>query len=173
METNFFTAIADMSPTGTWIITISQVDYEKQVVSVLYKENPTKDEQTSLTPIQPLIFRATPQMIDKTFFVDLRQPIELQLEVLVNRSQFLKSITNSEKQDKPKQARDNGLLNGKSDKQKKYEGLLKKVDELEAEGKYREAWMKVPEISEYPENEVFLRKRREELSAKFPPSLFS
>ncbi|MNL88215.1 hypothetical protein D3C87_2177870 [compost metagenome] len=48
-----------------------------------------------------------------------------------------------------------------------------KVDELEKEGKHREAWMKVPDITEFPEKADEIRKRKTELSDKFSaPSLF-
>jgi hypothetical protein len=50
---------------------------------------------------------------------------------------------------------------------------MAKADELEKEGKYREAWMKVPEIPDYPEKADEIRKRKTELSDKFSaPSLF-
>lgn len=50
---------------------------------------------------------------------------------------------------------------------------MAKVDELEKEGKFREAWIKVPDISEYPEKADEIRKRKTSLSDKFAtPSLF-
>lgn len=48
-----------------------------------------------------------------------------------------------------------------------------KADELEKEGKFREAWMKVPDITEFPEKADEIRKRKTSLSDKFAtPSLF-
>ncbi|MCH5689544.1 hypothetical protein LWM68_38130 [Niabella sp. W65] len=47
-----------------------------------------------------------------------------------------------------------------------------KVDELEKEGKHRDAWMKVPDPSEYPEQAEAIRKRKSSLSSKFAPDLF-
>lgn len=50
---------------------------------------------------------------------------------------------------------------------------MAKADELEKEGKFREAWMKVPEITEFPEKADEIRKRKIALSDKFAtPSLF-
>ncbi|MCH5685560.1 hypothetical protein LWM68_15655 [Niabella sp. W65] len=50
---------------------------------------------------------------------------------------------------------------------------MAKADELEKEGKFRDAWVKVPEPTDYPEHAETLRKRRKELSDKFSaPSLF-
>jgi len=44
---------------------------------------------------------------------------------------------------------------------------MAKADELEKEGKFREAWMKVPEITDYPEKADEIRKRKSELSNQF------
>ena len=49
---------------------------------------------------------------------------------------------------------------------------MKKVDELEQQKKFREAWVKVPEPSDFPEQAETLRKRRSALAAKFSPDLF-
>ena len=44
---------------------------------------------------------------------------------------------------------------------------------MEKEGKFREAWIKVPDITEFPEKADEIRKRKTELSNKFAtPSLF-
>lgn len=50
---------------------------------------------------------------------------------------------------------------------------MQKVDELEKEGKHRDAYMKIPSINEYPEREEAIRKRQSSLSAKFAPDLFA
>ena len=58
----------------------------------------------------------------------------------------------------------------------RYNGPFKtpsKVDELEKEGKHRDAWMKVPDPSEYPEQAEAIRKRKSSLSSKFAPDLFA
>ena len=68
----------------------------------------------------------------------------------------------SEKAKKEKEAKD-----------KKFKDSMAKVDELEAAGKFREAWMKVPDAAAFPENADEIRKRKTALSAKFgTPSLF-
>ena len=70
--------------------------------------------------------------------------------------------TKAEKEKKEQEAKD-----------KKFKDSMAKVDELEKEGKFREAWIKVPDIAEYPEKADELRKRKTSLSDKFAtPSLF-
>lgn len=46
------------------------------------------------------------------------------------------------------------------------------ADALEKEGKFKEAWMKIPQPSEFPEKAEEIRSRRAALSAKFSPDLF-
>jgi hypothetical protein len=58
-------------------------------------------------------------------------------------------------------------------KDKKFKDAMAKADELEKEGKFREAWMKVPDVTEFPEKAEEIRKRKTSLSDKFAtPSLF-
>jgi hypothetical protein len=59
-----------------------------------------------------------------------------------------------------------------SPKEKKFLEAMKQVDALEREGKFRDAWCKVPQPSEYPDKAEQLRKRRESLSKQFAPDLF-
>ena len=61
----------------------------------------------------------------------------------------------------------------KEAKDKKFKDGMAKADDLEKEGKFREAWMKVPDITEFPEKADKIRKRKTSLSDKFAtPSLF-
>ena len=57
-------------------------------------------------------------------------------------------------------------------KEMKYRGIMAEVDKLEAAGKYREAWIKVPQASEFPDKAEEIRNRRSSLSAQFSPDLF-
>jgi len=57
-------------------------------------------------------------------------------------------------------------------KEMKYKGIMAEVEKLEAAGKYREAWLKVPKTSEFPDKTEEMQKRRSSLSAKFSPDLF-
>ena len=58
-------------------------------------------------------------------------------------------------------------------KDKKFKDGMAKADELEKEGKFREAWMKVPNPADFPDYADAIRKRKTSLSGKFAtPSLF-
>ncbi|WP_372339320.1 hypothetical protein [Flavobacterium sp. MFBS3-15] len=57
-------------------------------------------------------------------------------------------------------------------KEKKYLEAIAQVDALEAEGKFKDAWSKVPQPSDYPDRADTLRARRASLSKQFAPDLF-
>lgn len=71
--------------------------------------------------------------------------------------------------------KDNILKMGKekTEMQKQYEQAMKKTDELETAGKFKEAWMKVPQADVYPQHSQAIHKRKAELSDKFPIDLFN
>jgi hypothetical protein len=71
--------------------------------------------------------------------------------------------------------KDNALKMGKekTEMQKQYESAMKKTEELETAGKFKEAWMKVPQADLYPEYKDSIHARKAELSDKFPVDLFN
>ncbi len=76
-----------------------------------------------------------------------------------------RSAMEKEKTDREKKA--------KEEKERKFKEAMQKLDTLEKEGKYRDAWMKVPDPLDYPEQAEALRKRRSALAGKFAPDLFA
>lgn len=168
---NFFQSIIALQVAGNWTINIDKADDKNLVVSVRFYNNNIGDEARKKIP--PLILRGTPEEMDEGFFQKIEQPIKTSAQLLTNMEQYLKqqeqakvsSQMNKEKQGKAEKE--------KTDKDKKYEEGMKKADELEAEGKYREAWMKVPDIAQYPEHEEEIRARKSELSKQFAPTFFN
>lgn len=181
MATNFFRGIAALpaSPNSEWVIVIKQIE-KQMIVSVLYKDESCGD--TARTIIPTLNFNDNAQKLDECFFADLLTAITGTVEVHNNMEHYLKEQEaaklqskmekDKENQTKPKKEK-NSEESPKTEKEKKYDNALKQAAELEADGKYQEAWMKVPEPGDYPEQAEFLRHRREELSAHFLPNLFS
>lgn len=86
---------------------------------------------------------------------------------------FLKQIEEVKKQSAMEEEKTEKAKKEKQAKDKKFKDGMAKAYELEKEGKHREAWMKVPDITEFPEKADEIRKRKSELSNKFAtPSLF-
>jgi PRTRC genetic system protein E len=178
METNFFKQLAAIGAQGSYNISIKQTKENTLIVSLLLNNEGCGDNARLLIP--PVVLKGTPEDLDEGFFSTISEPIKVTSELFVNMEAYMKqqeiAIKNS-KIEKDKIAKSVKVVKEEKDErseaQKKYDTLMKKVDDLEAEGKYKEAWMKVPDPSEYPEQAELLRERRSELSSQFAPSLFS
>ena len=92
---------------------------------------------------------------------------------MVDMEKFQKQLDEAKAQSAIEKAKAEKEKKEQEAKDKKFKQAMDKVDELEKEGKFREAWIKVPDIAEYPEKADELRKRKTALSDKFAtPSLF-
>ncbi|WEK17945.1 MAG: prtrc system protein e [Candidatus Pedobacter colombiensis] len=181
METNFFQSLAALpaASNSEWVVVIKQLE-NKMIVSVLYKDETCGDSARKIIPT--LNFNDSPIRLDTCFFPDLNTAFTGTFEIHSNMEHYLKqqeiaklNAKMVKDKNKPVKAKTEGIAeeNPKTERERKYEAAMKEADELEANGKHREAWMKVPEPSDYPEYADILRKRREDLSKViFPPSLF-
>lgn len=171
MSTNFFNQIQQLDFTGVLQLNISKGAENNLIVSVLLNNEQCGDNAKNLIP--PLTFNATPQEFDEGFFEQIKAPIKTVSGVMVDMEKFLKQMEEVKKQSAMEKDKAEKAKKEKDAKDKKFKDSMAKVDELEKEGKYREAWMKVPDIAEFPEKADEIRKRKTSLSDKFAtPSLF-
>jgi len=170
MNTNFFNQIAQLDFTGVMQLNISKGEHNNLIVTVLLNNEQCGDNAKNLIP--PLTFNATPQEFDKEFFEQIKTPIQNISGVMVDMEKFLKQMEEVKKQSAMEKAKAEKAKKEKEAKDKKYKNGMAKVDELEKEGKFREAWIKVPQITEFPEKADEIRKRKTTLSAQFEPNLF-
>ena len=92
---------------------------------------------------------------------------------MVDMEKFQKQLDEAKAQSAIEKAKTEKEKKEKEVKDKKFKDAMAKADELEKEGKFREAWIKVPDITEFPEKADEIRKRKTSLSDKFAtPSLF-
>ncbi|MDE5437617.1 PRTRC system protein E [Elizabethkingia meningoseptica] len=171
MNTNFFNQIQALDFTGVLQLNISKGAENNLIVSVLLNNEQCGDNAKNLIP--PLTFNATPQEFDEGFFEQIKAPIKTVSGVMVDMEKFLKQMEEVKKQSAMEKEKTEKAKKEKEAKDKKFKDGMAKADELEKEGKFREAWMKVPDITEFPEKADEIRKRKTALSAKFAtPSLF-
>lgn len=171
MNTNFFNQIQALDFTGVLQLNISKGAENNLIVSVLLNNEQCGDNAKNLIP--PLTFNATPQEFDEGFFEQIKAPIQTVSGVMVDMEKFLKQMEIVKQQSAMEKEKTEKAKKEKEAKDKKFKDGMAKADELEKEGKFREAWMKVPEIAEFPEKADEIRKRKSELSNKFgTPSLF-
>ncbi|MDV3970715.1 PRTRC system protein E [Elizabethkingia anophelis] len=171
MNTNFFNQIQALDFTGVLQLNISKGAENNLIVSVMLNNEQCGDNAKNLIP--PLTFNATPQEFDEGFFEQIKAPVKTVSGVMVDMEKFLKQMEEVKKQSAMEKEKTEKAKKEKEAKDKKFKDGMAKADELEKEGKFREAWMKVPDITEFPEKADDIRKRKTELSNKFAtPSLF-
>ena len=171
MNTNFFNQMAQLDFTGVLQLNISKGAENNLIVSVILNNEQCGDKAKNLIP--PLTFNATPQEFDDGFFEQITAPIQTVSGLMVDMEKFLKQLEEVKKQSAMEKEKADKQKKEQEAKDKKFKDGMAKADELEKEGKFREAWMKVPPVTEFPEKADEIRKRQTELSNKFgTPSLF-
>lgn len=171
MNANFFNQIAQLDFTGVLQLNIAKGAESNLIVSVILNNQQCGDNAKNLIP--PLTFNATPQEFDEGFFQQITTPIQKASGLMVDMEVFMKQLEEAKKQSAMEKEKTEKEKKDKETKDKKYKDGMAKADELEKEGKFRDAWMKVPDITEFPEKADEIRKRKTELSEKFStPSLF-
>lgn len=170
METNFFKSITALDVAGDWTISITKENADTLIVSVLFHNSTIGDEARKKVP--PILLRGTVQELDAGFFGAVADPVKETAQLFSNMEQFLKQKQSAEASSQMQKKTADKQEKQVPDRQKKYEQAMKKADELEAEGKPREAWMKIPQVELYPEYAQLITQRRMELSKQFAPDLF-
>ena len=171
MNTNFFNQIQQLDFTGVLQLNISKGIESNLIVTVLLNNEQCGDSAKNLIP--PLTFNATPQEFDEGFFEQMTTPIQKVSGLMVDMEKFQKQLDEAKAQSAIEKAKTEKEKKEKEVKDKKFKDAMAKADELEKEGKFREAWIKVPDITEFPEKADEIRKRKIALSDKFAtPSLF-
>ncbi|HTO16530.1 MAG TPA: PRTRC system protein E [Edaphocola sp.] len=171
MDTNFFNQIAQVEYTGVLQLNISKGAENKIIVSVLLNNEQCGDSAKQL--ISPLVLRGTAEELDNGFFGKIATPIETASGLMVDMEAFMKQVEVAKKHSVMEKEKANKQKKEQEAKDKKYKDGMARVDELEKERKFRDAWIKVPDITEFPEKADEIRKRKTSLSNKFgTPNLF-
>lgn len=171
MNANFFHQIAQLQITGDLQLTIAKGAENNLIVSVMLQNEQCGDNAKNIIP--PLNLRGTAEELDNGFFEKITTPIQTASGLMVDMESFMKQLEETKKQSAMEKDKADRQKKEQESKEKKFKDAMAKADELEKEGKHREAWVKVPEITEFPEKADEIRRRKRELSDKFSaPSLF-
>ena len=169
--TNFFSQIAQMDMQGNLHLTIAKGAENNLIVSVMLQNEQCGDNAKNIIP--PLNLRGTAEELDNGFFEKIATPIQTASGLMVDMEAYMKQLEEAKKQSVMEKEKADRQKKEQEGKDKKFKDGMTKADELEKEGKFRDAWMKVPEIKEFPEKADEIRRRKTELSDKFSaPSLF-
>lgn len=176
--TNFFAHIAAIPFEGCLNITVKK-NGEQLTTSVLLQNDGCGDAAKNLIP--PLILRGSAKELCEGFFDAVSAPLAETSKLLVNMEAYLKgqeaarknaAIEKKKTETAGKAAKTETLTSPEQLQEMKYRGIMAEIDKLEAAGKFKDAWVKVPQASEFPDKAEEMRKRRSSLSAKFSPDLF-
>lgn len=170
MNTNFFNQIAQLDITGNFQMTISKGTDNTLVVLIMLQNEQCGDEARRMIP--PLNLRGTAEELDNGFFESIATPIQTVSGLVVNMEGFMKQLEEAKKHSAMEKEKTDREKKAQEEMDKKYREAMAKVDELEKEGRYREAWVKVPDPVQFPQQAKAIRKRKASLSAKFVPDLF-
>ena len=170
MTTNFFQQVSALQLTGDVQIIIKQGTENKLTVSVLLQNEQCGDNAKQVIP--PLILRGTTEELDSGFFENITKPLQSASGLMVNMDAFLKQLEEAKKQSAMEKEKADKGKKAKEESDKKFKEAMSKADELERAGKYREAWIKVPDPAQFPDHAETIRKRKAALAAQFAPDLF-
>jgi PRTRC genetic system protein E len=171
MQTNFFRQIAKLNLAGDLQITLRQGTENSFVLSVLLNNEQCGDDARKTIP--PLNLRGTAEDLDNGFFENISTPLQTASGLMVDMESFMKQVEEAKKKSAMEKEKSDKAKKEKEAKDKKYNEALQKADELEKEGKYKDAWSALPKASEYPEYAENIRKKQDEYERHFAPSLFS
>lgn len=170
MKTEFFQNLTALDSSGQWQITVKPIPENKLVVSVLFSST-CGDEAAKLVP--PIILKGTAAELDEGFFTALTSPVQQTAALFSNMDAFMVQKDQAEKQSQMAKAEQTRQQKEQAEKTNRYDAAMKIVDALAAEGKFREAFIKLPDPGEFEGKAEIIRKRRAELTAKFSqPQLF-
>ncbi|REA63425.1 prtrc system protein e [Dyadobacter luteus] len=165
MNTNFFQQIAALDIQGQLRITIAKSDLDTLTVSLLLVNEQCGDDARMIVP--PLILRGSGCELDEGFFANIKAPLQTTSQLFVNMDSYLTQQQKALAESQMKKEQEKKEQQQKSERDKKFTVACEKSSQLEAEGKFREAWSKVPDPALFPEHAEQIRKRRSELSLKF------
>lgn len=149
----FFKEISGLVTAGVELNVTIKRSGENLIVSVMPKVTDLKDEAAK--KLVPLVVSGTPDELDKGFSSAISAPIQSAAGLLGNMKEFETSI--AEAQSKSKAADAN---------KKKYDQLVKKADDLEKEGKLKNAIACLKQAKEFAQDKQTVQKRIDKLQAK-------
>lgn len=169
--TNFFNQIAQLQIIGDLHITIAKGAEDRLIVLVMLQNEACGDSAKHSIP--PLNLRGTAEELDNGFFKNITVPLQCASGLMVDMESYMKQLETTKMQSAMEKEKADSQKKEVDAKDKKFNDAMTRADELEKEGKFREAWIKVPEIHEFPFKAEQIRRRKSELSSKFAPDLFA
>jgi PRTRC genetic system protein E len=171
MTTDFFSKLATLYVEGDYRMTIKAGLHNRMIVSLYFTNDKATDKACKVIP--PLTLKGTIEELDNHFFATITQPVQQTAAFFNNVDQHAKALEAARLNSKLEKDKQDAGKKEKETAQKKYETLMKKVAELEAAGKFREAYAQLPKPTDFPEQEATINEKKQALLEKFEqPGLF-
>lgn len=171
MNTNFFNQIAQLNITGDLQITIKKATENNWVVLAWLENEQCTDSAKNHIP--PMVLRGSAENLDAEFFEKITTPLETASGLMVNMEGFMAQLEEARKKSAMEKEKAEREKKEKEARDKKYKDGISKAEQLEKEGRFKEAWSAMPKASEFPEYTEQIRKKTEVYEGFFAPSLFS
>ena len=160
----FFQQIAALNLKGTLKLVIGPAP-EGLLVSVLLDDQNVTDQAKKSIP--PLLLKGTPAEFDEQFFSALQTPIKQVAGLLTNMDTFQKGVDAANAASAIEKAKTEKVKKQADEAKKGYDAAMKKVTDLEAENKHREAYGKLPKATDFPAYADAINAKQAELRRKF------
>jgi PRTRC genetic system protein E len=186
MTTNFFKNINDLNVSGNWKFTINRGDNGSMTVSALFTPIEIRDKAVTIIP--PMTFRGAADELDEAFFDKIQAPVQDASALFDNMDKYIQGLEEAKRKSKMEQdkkaqeikaktltkagATGDGIeissepKASKEEKRKAYEDAMKKISELNDACKYEEALTLLPSVTDYPEKQSELGKKKADLERK-------
>jgi PRTRC genetic system protein E len=186
MTTNFFKNISDLHVSGNWKFTINGGENGILTVSALFTPVVVRDHAVTIIP--PMTFRGTADELDQAFFDKIQAPVQDASGLFDNMDKYVQGLEEAKRKSKMEQekkaqeikarsltkagATGDGIeVSGepkvsKEEKRKIYEDVMKKIGELNDACKYEEAITLLPSVTDFPEKQSELEKKKADLERR-------
>lgn len=171
MQTNFFRQLAKLNLVGDLKLIFRQEENSSFVLTIMLNNEQCGDKAKNL--ILPFNLNGTAEELDNGFFERISTPLQTASGLMVNMEAFMKSLEEAQKKSAMEKEKSDKEKKEKEAKDKKYKDAFQKAEELEREGKYKEALSALPKVSEYPDFAEAIRKKQDEYESHFAHNLFS
>lgn len=170
MENHFFQNLSALLTDGCLKLVIQKGTADELIVSVLATNDKVGDNAKNV--IAPLVLKGTAEEIDNGFFEAIQEPVKATNQLLTNMEAYLKQVAEAKEKSQMEADKIKAEKTAKDERKKKYDALIKKVEELDGEKKFKEAIEQLYKATDLIEHTDEIKKRISELQAKSQPTMF-
>lgn len=164
MKTDFFQNLIELKAAGDFTIHIKQEEYGQLKVSVILVNEKVDDDAKNIIPA--MNFQGTATELDEGFFEALQKPVEKASTLFTNMLDFEEALEKTQANAKMEREKSDVEKKAKDERKKKYDSVIKRVNDLEERKRFGEAIGAMPNCIDFPEQADEIKTRMDELRKK-------